>query len=31
VQALFWLNIVLTLPGYIPGLVHAIWIIASRR
>ena len=24
----FWLNIVLTLCGYIPGLVHAIWIIA---
>jgi uncharacterized membrane protein YqaE (UPF0057 family) len=26
----FWLNILLTLLGYIPGLVHAIWIIASR-
>jgi uncharacterized membrane protein YqaE (UPF0057 family) len=26
----FWLNIVLTLLGYIPGLVHAIWIIARR-
>jgi uncharacterized membrane protein YqaE (UPF0057 family) len=26
----FWLNIVLTLLGYIPGLVHAIWIIAKR-
>lgn len=24
----FWLNIVLTLLGYIPGLVHAVWIIA---
>jgi uncharacterized membrane protein YqaE (UPF0057 family) len=24
----FWLSIVLTLCGYIPGLVHAIWIIA---
>ncbi len=24
----FWLNIVLTLLGYIPGLVHAIWIIS---
>ena len=24
----FWLNIVLTLLGYVPGLVHAIWIIA---
>lgn len=26
----FWLNIVLTLCGYVPGLVHAIWIIATR-
>lgn len=26
----FWLNILLTLLGYIPGLVHAIWIIAKR-
>ena len=25
----FWLNIVLTLLGYVPGLVHAIWIIAQ--
>ena len=25
----FWLNILLTLLGYIPGLVHAIWIIAQ--
>jgi uncharacterized membrane protein YqaE (UPF0057 family) len=26
----FWLNIVLTLLGYIPGIIHAIWIIATR-
>jgi len=26
----FWLSIVLTLLGYFPGLVHAIWIIVSR-
>lgn len=26
----FWLNIVLTICGYIPGLVHAIWIIAKE-
>ena len=25
----FWLNILLTIFGYIPGLVHAIWIIAQ--
>lgn len=27
----FWVNILLTILGYIPGLVHAIWILASRR
>ena len=26
----FWINILLTLLGYIPGLIHAIYIIASR-
>lgn len=26
----FWLNVLLTLFGYIPGLVHAVWIIARR-
>lgn len=26
----FWLNILLTLLGYIPGIIHAVWIIASR-
>lgn len=26
----FWLNIVLTLLGYVPGLIHAIYIILSR-
>ena len=26
----FWLNIVLTLLGYIPGIIHAVWIIAKR-
>jgi len=26
----FWLNIVLTLFGYIPGIVHAIYIIAKK-
>ncbi len=23
----FWINIVLTLLGYLPGLIHAIWVI----
>lgn len=26
----FWLNILLTLLGYVPGLVHAIWVIAKK-
>lgn len=26
----FWLNILLTVLGYIPGIVHAVWIIARR-
>ncbi len=26
----FWINILLTLLGYIPEIVHAIWIIARR-
>ena len=26
----FWINILLTLLGYIPGIVHAVYIIARR-
>lgn len=26
----FWLNVVLTVFGYVPGLIHAIYIIAKR-
>ena len=26
----FWLNLLLTLLGYIPGVIHAIWVITSR-
>jgi len=26
----FWINIVLTLLGYIPGVIHAIYIIVTR-
>lgn len=25
----FWINILLTLFGYIPGIVHAVWVIAT--
>jgi uncharacterized membrane protein YqaE (UPF0057 family) len=27
----FWINVLLTLLGYIPGIIHAIWIIAKVR
>ncbi len=26
----FWLNILLTLLGYIPGIIHAVWVIAKK-
>lgn len=26
----FWVNLLLTLLGYIPGIVHAVWVIATR-
>jgi uncharacterized membrane protein YqaE (UPF0057 family) len=26
----FWLNIVLTILGYIPGIIHALWVILKR-
>jgi uncharacterized membrane protein YqaE (UPF0057 family) len=27
----FWLNILLTLLGYVPGIIHAIYIIVTRE
>ena len=26
----FWLNILLTLLGYIPGIIHAVWVILRK-
>lgn len=26
----FWLNILLTIFGYVPGIIHAVWIILKR-
>lgn len=26
----FWINILLTLLGYIPGIIHAVYIIARH-
>lgn len=25
----FWLNVLLTILGYVPGLIHALWIILT--
>ena len=27
----FWINIILTLCGYLPGIVHAVWVIAKKK
>lgn len=29
IRGAFWLNILLTLLGFLPGIVHAVWIIAK--
>ncbi|MAF90037.1 MAG: YqaE/Pmp3 family membrane protein [Bdellovibrionota bacterium] len=25
----FWINILLTLLGFLPGIIHAVWVIAK--
>lgn len=30
IGAQFWINVILTLLGYIPGVIHAVWVIVSR-
>ena len=27
----FWLNILLTLLGGLPGMIHAIWLVATNK
>lgn len=27
----FWINLLLTLLGYIPGIIHAIYVITRRE
>jgi uncharacterized membrane protein YqaE (UPF0057 family) len=27
----FWINILLTLLGYIPGIAHAVWVVAKNK
>ncbi|XEU22779.1 YqaE/Pmp3 family membrane protein [Tistrella mobilis] len=26
----FWINILLTLLGWLPGIIHAVWVISRR-
>jgi uncharacterized membrane protein YqaE (UPF0057 family) len=26
----FWLNILLTILGYVPGIIHAVWVILRK-
>lgn len=26
----FWINIILTLFGFLPGIIHAVYVIATR-
>ena len=26
----FWINLLLTFLGYIPGIIHAVWVIARK-
>ncbi|WP_034658916.1 YqaE/Pmp3 family membrane protein [Chelativorans sp. J32] len=26
----FWINLLLTFLGYVPGIIHAIWVITRR-
>jgi uncharacterized membrane protein YqaE (UPF0057 family) len=25
----FWINILLTILGYVPGIIHAVWVIVK--
>ncbi|MCD6528002.1 MAG: YqaE/Pmp3 family membrane protein [Desulfuromonas sp.] len=27
----FWINLLLTLCGYLPGIVHAVWVVAKNK
>ncbi len=27
----FWLNILLTVLGVVPGIIHAIWLVAKNK
>jgi uncharacterized membrane protein YqaE (UPF0057 family) len=25
----FWINVILTLLGYVPGILHALWVVLT--
>ena len=27
----FWINLALTLLGYLPGMVHGVWLVATNQ
>jgi len=27
----FWINLALTLAGYLPGVIHAIWLVVTEQ
>ena len=27
----FWINLILTILGYIPGLIHALWLVITDK
>jgi uncharacterized membrane protein YqaE (UPF0057 family) len=27
----FWINILLTLLGLLPGMIHALWVVVKRK
>jgi uncharacterized membrane protein YqaE (UPF0057 family) len=26
----FWINLLLTLLGYVPGIIHAVWVVLRK-
>lgn len=26
----FWINIVLTILGFVPGMIHALWLVVKK-
>lgn len=27
----FWINMILTILGYVPGLIHALWLVLTNK